>query len=119
MLKYVGKPLGGADLQAAGLLLKTVPKGTNLDFELTKGHPFALGHIRLIRRDTSSDKPFEQPVGSFFYGGNRKQGTMMFGAYQLVADDAIDVTYYTGVSEVEVPFSFEHLSVPPRPTFKP
>ena len=44
---------------------------------------------------------------------------MMFGAYQLVADDAIDVTYYTGVSEVEVPFSFEHLSVPPRPTFKP
>ncbi|MDB5392062.1 MAG: hypothetical protein JWM11_7708, partial [Planctomycetaceae bacterium] len=117
----LGKPISNADLKAAGLEIKIsasterkpnlLSKGETLDFEVTKGNSFTISKVQLIRR---SDFESEEPHFSFNqFAANL--GNIELGENKLRPTDSLEITYYTSLQEIEVPFAFEKLVVPPLP----
>jgi len=106
----IGNTLSNADFRAAGLEIKLAKQESQLTFQVSKGNPYALGEVALIR-EASTD--LQSPNWS--YTPSEKLGYLFFGDEKPSAKDSLEVTIYSGLTEIAVPFVFDDLTVPPVP----
>jgi hypothetical protein len=106
----VGKTVSNADLRGAGIDIKLTNKDQSLTMQVVKGNPMALGDAGLMRE---SSETMDLPI--LMHDPFTKAASIFLGDDKLKPNDALEITYYTGLTEIEVPFAFEDLAVPPVP----
>ncbi len=105
----LGKGLSNGDLRAAGIEMKLTGDAKSLSIQLTKGHPFSLKDVKLIRAVPRIE------LTPWVYLPALQIGTLVFGDEKVTAKDSLEVTIYTGLKEMAIPFAFENLPVPAPP----
>ena len=109
----VGETLSNADLEAEGLELMLTVENDLLTLRVTKGNPYSLSDVVLIRDQPVRDKFLFQDE-SWHYDPAEKVGRTFLPRGRISEKDSLAVTISTGLSEIAIPFAFEDLVVPPR-----
>ena len=108
----IGKSATTPELRAAGIELKLAKdEFGGMTMKLAKGNPWAVGDALLVRESTEGELDFP----NMMFDPAEKSGSLYLGDNKLKANDALEITYYTGVEELEFSFEFEDLVVPPLP----
>ncbi len=106
----VGKTISDPDLRSAGLEIKLTKQDQSLSLQVVKGNPMAMGDAALIRE---SSETLDLPL--LTHDPFTNAANIFLGEDKLKPNDALEITYYTELREIEVPFTFEDLAVPPLP----
>ncbi|MFG0333976.1 MAG: hypothetical protein ACF8TS_11490 [Maioricimonas sp. JB049] len=109
--KYVGKRISNADLGRAQVQFALLAQGDQRQLSLLKGTPARIQSIELI--DASGSVISDGSVSRAEFNG--KVFYSLFAGDRNVDDLGLQITLNIGMRDVEVPFRFTDLPVPPKP----
>ncbi|MDB5390114.1 MAG: hypothetical protein JWM11_5760 [Planctomycetaceae bacterium] len=108
---HVGRTVTNADLDAAGLEFQIDQidmQEKEVRFTVTKGNNHAIRSTDLIPAVTSDNSSFLPS-----YEKDTMKGKIGLRDYTIKPDDSMEIIYYTGIREIEIPFAFSKLIAPP------
>ncbi|QDU40029.1 hypothetical protein Mal4_43830 [Maioricimonas rarisocia] len=111
LAKYVGKRITNSELGRAQVQLALLAQGDQRQLSLLKGTPARIHSIELI--DASGNVIPDGSVSRAEFNG--KVFYSLFAGDRNVDELGLQITLNVGMRDVEVPFRFADLPVPPKP----